>query len=241
MSIIDGILALGEVFTKGAISSAESYSKNNKLSQEQREYYGELAKGLTAGLSKIDEYRDRSKKINPLTTGTVKREPYTTANLKAMALLEPYFGFYRTKYADNWFFFDKAPTHDRDTYLAIEKRCATLNLRPYITIHPTNTQYTRSVTLCDYGVLQLLDFSNGGDYWFVNYADIKQVTIINRSSVDSTNVNFGTSESHFKTCPGILMTCSTKADERKEIANMVYDFMSVVNGSCKKVEKTKFF
>lgn len=240
MNMINAVLALGEEFTKRVISSAEGYFKNNKLSQEQRDYYGELSKNLTAGLSKIDEYRNCSKKINPLTNGTVKRAPYNVTALRAMALLEPYFNFYRKKYADNWFFFDKAPTHDRDTYLAIEKRCTALNLRPYITIHPTSTQYNHIVTLCDYGVLQILDFSNG-DYWFKNYEDIRQVTIINRSAFDSTNVNFGTSESYFKNCPGISMTCSTKADERKEISNMAYDFISVINDKCRKVEKNKFF
>ena len=30
MNMIDGILALGEVFTKGVISSAEGYSKNTR-------------------------------------------------------------------------------------------------------------------------------------------------------------------------------------------------------------------
>ncbi|MDE5770332.1 MAG: hypothetical protein K2I06_01695 [Ruminococcus sp.] len=238
--MINGILALGEEFTKRVISSAEGYFKNNKLSQEQRDYYGELSKNLTAGLSKIDEYRNCSKKINPLTNGTVKREPYNVVALRAMALLEPYFGFYRKKYAYNWFFFDKAPIHDKDTYLAIEKRCASLNLRPYITIHPTNSQYNHIITLCDYGVLQIVDFSNS-DYWFENYGDIRQVTIVNRSATDSTNVNFGASESFFKTCPGISMTCSTKADERKEIANMAYDFISTINDKCRKVEKNKFF
>ena len=216
------------------------FQTSPKLSQEQREYYGELAKGLTNGLSKIDEYRKSSKKVSPLTTGTVKRQPYNTAALRAIALMEPYFSFYRTKYADNWLFFDKAPTHDEDKYVAIKERCENLNLRPYITIRSTGGDYAHCVTLCDYGVLQIHNFSKGDYHWFVDYADIKQITILKKPVWDAMNVNFGAAESVFKTCLGISMTASTKADEQKEIADMLYDFIRTVNGGCKKVERTKF-
>ncbi|MBP7188111.1 MAG: hypothetical protein KBA55_15425 [Ruminococcus sp.] len=59
MSALDGILSLGRAFTEGMISQADKYSKDDKFSSEQREYYSNLSVGLKNSLDKIDDYKSK--------------------------------------------------------------------------------------------------------------------------------------------------------------------------------------
>ncbi len=178
----------------------------------------------------------------------MERAPYGDAELRAMALLEPYFGFYRTKYADNWFFFDTLPTHHVKEYDYIKRACTALNLKPYVTIQTPGRDhygYTSSVTLCDYGIIEFTnnienitdqeDYSND----FAGYKDIKLVTQAKHTWVNLTTLTFG--ESGFldiSNAPKIGFDGQSFRNE--EIIRKLCQFLKLINEDCKIIEKTTF-
>lgn len=227
MSALDGILSLGRAFTEGMIDRADKYSKDDKFSPEQREYYGNLSEGLRNSLDKISE--KTSKKMEAPIIGTVNVQDYTQEQLKAMALMEPFFGVYRKKYSENWIFFDNASAYHK-AYDIIINNCQSINWKPYIFICGKNKYIGSGVVLCDKGVA-FPDQAIAKPYGHIDYVTIKR-----SSALDTTSIYFGSTRN-----PRVSFDICTPKNEREELVRKLYDFIVAINGKCELIEKKGLF